>query len=75
MMEEGYVMSKPLMFKGANYDYWKEKNNCLFWIHSHWYVGYRRKGQSYPLDAQKNEISKDKWTNEHKSKFMKGPLR
>jgi len=24
MMEERYVMNKPPMFKGANYDYWKD---------------------------------------------------
>jgi len=69
-MEEGYTVNKPLMFKGANYDYWKEIMISFFeFTHiDMWDIV--EKGNHIPLDAQRNEIPKDRWKNEHKSRFL-----
>ena len=68
-MEEGFALNKPPMFKGANYEYWKERI-IAFFESAHinmWDVV--EKGNHIPLDAQRNEIPRDRWTNEHKSRF------
>ena len=60
MMEEGFVVNKPPMFKGANYDYWKERM-IAFFESTHvdkWDVV--EKDNHIPLNAQKNEIPGNK---------------
>ena len=57
-MEEGFAVNKPPMFKGANYDYWKEKMIAFESTHiDMWDVV--EKGSHIPLDAQKNELCND----------------
>ncbi|RZB80199.1 hypothetical protein D0Y65_030093 [Glycine soja] len=59
MMEEGFAVNKSLMFKGANYDNWKERM-IAFFESTHinmWDVV--EKGNQIPLDAHKNEIPRD----------------
>ena len=69
-MEEGFNVNKPPMFKGANYDDWKE-GIIAFFESTHidmWDVV--EKGSQIPLGAQKNKIPRDKWTDDHKSRFL-----
>ena len=69
-MEEGYVVNKAPMFKGANYEYWKEIM-IAFFESTHidmWDVV--EKGDHIPLDTQRNKICRDRWTDEHKSKSV-----
>ena len=69
-MKEEFVANKPPMFKGANYDYWK-KMMIAFFESTHidmWDVV--EKGNDIPLDAHKNEIHRDKWKNDNKSRFL-----
>ena len=64
-MEEGFAINKPPMFKGANYDYQKERM-IAFFDSAHidkWDVV--EKGNHIPLDTQKNVIPRDKWMNDH----------
>ena len=70
MMEEGYVVNKPPLLKGENYDYWKERM-IAFFESTHidmWDVV--EKGDHIPLDTQRNKICRDRWTDEHKSRFL-----
>jgi len=70
MVEEGFVVNKAPIFKGTNYDYWKEMM-IAFFESTHtdmWDVV--EKGNHIPLDAQKNEIPMDKWMDGHKSRFL-----
>ena len=70
MMEEGYVVNKPPLLKGENYDYWKERM-IAFFESTHidmWDVV--EKDNHILLDDQKNEILRDKWMDDHKSKFL-----
>ena len=59
-MEEGYAANKPPMFKGANYEYSKERM-IAFFESTHidmWDVV--EKGNHIPLDVQRNEIPRDR---------------
>ena len=58
------------MFKGANYDYWKEMMIYFFEsTHIHmWDVV--EKGKHIPLDIEKKEIPRDKWMDDKKSRFL-----
>ena len=63
-MEEGYAMNKPPMFKGANYDYLKERM-IAFFKSTHidmWDIV--EKGYHIPLNTQRNETPKDRWMDE-----------
>ncbi|KAH1241456.1 hypothetical protein GmHk_07G019040 [Glycine max] len=69
-MEEGFDVNKTPMFKRANYDYWKEMM-IAFFESAHidmWDVV--EKDNHILLDDQKNEILRDKWMDDHKSKFL-----
>jgi len=58
------------MFKGVNYGYWK-KRMIAFFESTHinmWDVV--EKGNHILLHAQRNEIPEERWTDEHKSKFL-----
>ena len=70
MLEEGFVVNKPPMFKGANYDYWKERMIAFFeFIHIDMCDVIER-DNCIPLNAKKKEIPREKWTNYHKSRFL-----
>ena len=63
-------MNKPPMFKGVNYDYWKERMIALF-ESTHidmWDVV--EKGNHIPLDPEKKEIPREKRTDDQKSTFL-----
>ena len=60
MMEEGYVLNKPPMLKGANYNFWKEKMIAFFESTHINMWGVVEKDNHIPLDAQRNEISRDR---------------
>ena len=69
-MEEGYAVNKTHMFKGANYNYWKEKMIAFFESTHIDMQDVVEKGNHIPLYAQRNEIPREKWTEEHKSRFL-----
>ena len=58
------------MFKGANYDYWKEIMIAFFESTHIDMLDVVEKGNRIPLNAQRNEIPRDQWTDEHKSRFL-----
>ncbi|KAL5186816.1 hypothetical protein HKD37_05G012586 [Glycine soja] len=69
-MKEEFVANKPPMFKGANYDYWKKMMISFFESTPIDMWDVVEKGNHIPLDAHKNEIHRDKWKNDNKSRFL-----
>ncbi|RZC29387.1 hypothetical protein D0Y65_001102 [Glycine soja] len=70
MMKVGYAVKKPPMFKGVNYDYWKERMIAFFESNHIDISNVVEKGNHNPLNPQRNEIPRDRWTDEHKSRFL-----
>jgi len=70
MLEEGFDVNKPPMFKGVKYDYWKEMMIAFFESTHIDMSDVVEKGNHIPLDATKKEIPKDKWEDDQKFIFL-----